>query len=159
MALKLERTTSDNPDFRGLVAALDADLARRDGAEHAFYHQFNGIANLNRAVVAYLDGVAVGCGALKEFGHDALEVKRMYTRPEFRGRGVAGQVLGALEQWATGEGFRRCVLETGLRQPEAIALYQRHGYARIPNFGPYAGVANSLCFEKRLECPAGEPEK
>lgn len=148
--IKLVRTTSEDPDFRRLVVALDADLARRDGAEHAFYHQFNGIAGLNRSVVAYLDGQAVGCGALKEFGKDALEVKRMYTLPDFRGRGVAGQVLRALELWAAEDGYGRCVLETGRRQPEAIALYERQGYARIPNFGPYAGVANSLCFEKHL---------
>ena len=149
--VKLVRTASDNPDFRYLVAALDADLALRDGAEHAFYNQYNGIVNLNRAVLAYLGSLAVGCGALKEFGHDALEVKRMYTLPEYRGRGVAGEVLRALEQWAFQEGFRRCVLETGQRQPEAIALYERHGFTRIPNFGPYVGVANSLCFEKKLE--------
>ena len=146
----IHRTSSENADFRLLVAELDAELARRDGAEHAFYHQFNGIAHLNRAVVAYLDGHPVGCGALKEFGEDALEVKRMYTRPQYRGRGVAGQVLRALEKWAAGDGYGRCVLETGRRQPEAIALYERHGFERIPNFGPYAGVANSLCFEKRL---------
>ena len=150
MVPTIHRTTSEDADFRLLVAELDAELARRDGAEHVFYHQFNGIAHLNRAVVAYLQGRPVGGGALKEFGEDALEVKRMYTRPGYRGRGVAGQVLCALEQWAAGEGFGRCVLETGRRQPEAIALYERHGYVRIPNFGPYAGVANSLCFEKHL---------
>ena len=149
--VKLVRTTSENADFRQLVAELDADLALRDGEEHAFYHQFNGIAHLNRAVVAYLGNRPVGCGALKEYGEDTLEVKRMYTRPDSRGRGVAGQVLRDLEQWAAGDGFARCVLETGRRQPEAIALYERHGFMRIPNFGPYAGVANSLCFEKHLE--------
>lgn len=143
-------TTSEDEAFRELVAELDAELARRDGAEHAFYHQFNGLAGLDRAVVVYLGGNAVGCGALKVFGRDALEVKRMYTRPEYRGRGVAGLVLGNLEQWAAADGFARCVLETGRRQPEAIALYEKHGFRRIPNFGPYAGVENSLCFEKRL---------
>lgn len=144
------QTTSENEDFRALVAELDAELARRDGAEHAFYHQYNGLAGLDRAVVVYLGGQAAGCGALKAFGDDALEVKRMYTRPAFRGRGVAGYVLKRLEQWATVDGFARCVLETGRRQPEAIALYEKHGFGRIPNFGPYAGVDNSLCFEKRL---------
>ncbi len=143
-------TTSEDEAFRELVAELDAELARRDGAEHAFYHQFNGLAGLDRAVVVYLGGNAAGCGALKVFGRDALEVKRMYTRPEYRGRGVAGLVLGNLEQWAAADGFVRCVLETGRRQPEAIALYEKHGFRRIPNFGPYAGVENSLCFEKRL---------
>lgn len=151
METKLIRATSDHPDFRSLVAELDADLAGRDGAEHAFYDQYNRIANLSRVVVAYIDGIPVGCGALKEFGPNALEVKRMYTQPDCRGRGIAGQVLRALEQWAAQEGFGRCVLETGRRQPEAIGLYEKHGFVRIPNFGPYAGVANSLCFEKRLE--------
>ena len=143
-------TTSEDEAFRELVAELDAELTRRDGAEHAFYHQFNGLAGLDRAVVVYLGGNAAGCGALKVFDRDALEVKRMYTRPEYRGRGVAGLVLGNLEQWAAADGFARCVLETGRRQPEAIALYEKHGFRRIPNFGPYAGVENSLCFEKRL---------
>ncbi len=144
------QTTSENEDFRQLVAGLDAELARRDGAEHAFYHQYNGLAGLDRAVVVYLNGQAAGCGALKAFGPDALEIKRMYTRPDCRGRGVAGQVLRSLEAWAAADGFARCVLETGRRQPEAIALYEKHGFRRIPNFGPYAGVENSLCFEKHL---------
>lgn len=148
---EIVQTTSENEDFRRLVAELDADLALRDGAEHAFYHQYNGLAGLDRAVVVYLGGQAAGCGALKAFGDDALEVKRMYTLPAFRGQGVAGRVLQRLEQWAAADGFARCVLETGRRQPEAIALYEKHGFRRIPNFGQYAGVANSLCFEKRLQ--------
>ena len=155
--LDLIQTTSEDPDFQRLVAELDAELAHRDGEEHVFYHQYNGIAGLNRAVVVYLDGQAAGCGALKAFGRDALEIKRMYTRPSLRGRGVAGQVLRSLEQWAARDGFARCVLETGRRQPEAIALYEKSGYSRIANFGPYAGVANSLCFEKRLD--GRPPEK
>ena len=63
---------------------------------------------------------------------------------------MASGVLAELEQWARELGMERCILETGLRQPEAIALYERNGYEPIPNYGPYAGVANSRCFAKVL---------
>lgn len=149
MDSELVRTSSEHADFQALVARLDAELAERDGPDHAFYHQYNGIEALDRAVVFFADGCAVGCGALKAFGEDALEIKRMYTLPGFRGRGVAGRILGELERWAWADGFDRCVLETGKRQPEAIALYEKYKYRRIPNFGPYQGVDNSVCFEKR----------
>ncbi|MDG1572152.1 GNAT family N-acetyltransferase [Robiginitalea sp. M366] len=148
--MELLRTDAAHPDFRSLVKRLDADLAVRDGAEHAFYHQYNGLEGLSRAVVCYLDGKAVGCGALKPFGGSALEIKRMFTVPDLRGRGIARSVLAALEAWAGEDGYNRLVLETGLRNPEAVALYTRHGYTRIPNFEPYTGVDNSLCFEKSI---------
>jgi GNAT superfamily N-acetyltransferase len=144
------RTDSGHPDFRELVAALDAELRERDGEEHTFYQAFNGIDALDRCVVGYLAGKPVCCGALKGFDPVTLEVKRMYTRPEARGLGMAGRVLQHLETWAAESGFSRCVLETGRRQPEAIRLYTRHGFRQIDNYGPYAGVANSLCFEKYL---------
>jgi len=77
-----------------------------------------------------------------------MEVKRMFTLPESRGQGLATTVLGELETWAAELGFERCVLETGKRQPEAIAFYKKHGYEIIPNYGQYAGIDNSVCFEK-----------
>lgn len=66
-----------------------------------------------------------------------------------RNQGIASRILSELEEWAVATGATRFVLETGLRHPDAIALYTRNGYSRIPNFGQYAGVANSVCFEKR----------
>lgn len=74
----------------------------------------------------------------------------MYTTPEGRGKGIATLVLTALETWANELHYNTCVLETGKRQPEATALYEKAGYTRIPNYGPYAGIENSLCFEKKL---------
>ena len=144
------RTDSGNLDFQELVKKLDAELAERDGPQHGFYHQFNGIEGLDRVVLAVKDGRAVGCGALKELEADVLEVKRMYTVPEQRGRGLAGKLLHELEQWAVEDGYARIVLETGRRQPEAIGLYQKHGYLKTENYGPYIGVDNSVCFEKKL---------
>lgn len=148
--MKLHRTTSDNQDFIALVALLDADLAERDGEEHAFYHQFNSIQELKHALLVYKSGKAVGCGAIKHFNPNAMEVKRMYVLPDYRGRSIATTILAALEQWAVELGYTRCILETGKRQPEAINLYRKNGYELIPNYGQYAGVENSVCFEKTV---------
>jgi len=148
--ITLVRTDSDHPDFVAMVRLLDADLAQRDGADHSFYAQFNKIDKIRHAVVAYQGNVPVGCGAIKAFGDDAMEVKRMYVSPAVRKMGVASQVLGELERWTHELALTRCVLETGKRQPEAIALYMKQGYRQIPNYGQYAGVENSVCFEKKL---------
>ncbi len=144
----LKRTDSSDPDFIALVQHLDAELAERDGDEHAFYHQFNKIVTLKNVVVAYHDGRAVGCGAIKPLEENVMEVKRMFVFPELRGQGIASQVLSELERWAAELGTQACCLETGLKQPEAIALYTKNGYERIPNYGQYAGVENSVCFKK-----------
>ena len=144
------RTNSDNKDFVSLVKSLDADLSGRDGADHPFYAQYNEIDKIKYVVVAYENGKPVSSGAIKEFSRDTMEVKRMYTLPEFRGKGLASKVLSELEKWAKELGCEKCTLETGKKQPEAIALYKKKGYKIIPNYGQYAGVENSVCFEKEI---------
>lgn len=146
----LLRTDSQHPDYRLLIPLLDAELAQRDGNEHAFYAQYNKSDHIKHVVVAHLDGRAIACGALKQYSPTQMEVKRMFVVPEFRGRRFAATVLDELERWATELGFTECILETGKQQPEAIALYQRHGYGRIPNYGQYEGVENSVCMRKVL---------
>ena len=148
--IEIQRTDSGNRDFFHLVQDLDAELAGRDGEGYSFYAQFNKIDALKYVVVAYENGKPVGCGALKEYSPKKVEVKRMYTSPESRGKGVAGRVLRELEAWAAELAYEACLLETGARQPEAIRLYQNNGYRRIPNYGPYVGVEDSLCFEKDI---------
>lgn len=148
--IEIKRTDSANPDFAGLVRDLDAELAERDGDEHSYYAQFNKIDLLKNVVVAYFDGRAVGCGAVKAFSPVEMEVKRMYTDPNVRGKGVASAVLCDLEKLARELGYSACVLETGWRQPEAVALYRKSGYEQIPNYGQYAGMENSVCFRKNL---------
>lgn len=142
------RTTSEHPDFQALVRLLDQELAVLDGDDHAFYAQFNKLKYITEAVVAYWDHQPVGCGAFRAFDPETVEIKRMFVQPAFRGRGIAGVVLSELETWARELGYARCVLETGQKQPEAIRLYQKSGYALIPNFGQYVGVDNSVCMEK-----------
>ena len=150
MMITLLKTNSSHPDFIKLVELLDAELAERDGDEHAFYHQFNRIDHLKHVILASEKGVFVGCGTIKELDNDSMEVKRMFVAKKARGRGVARIILTGLEKWAAELEIELCRLETGKRQPEAIALYESQGYKRIPNYGQYTGVENSICFEKRL---------
>ncbi|MBD0367686.1 MAG: GNAT family N-acetyltransferase [Flavisolibacter sp.] len=147
---KIIRTDTSNQDFINLVRHLDADLAERDGKDHSFYAQFNKINKMKYAVVAYENDMPVSCGAMKEYTPDVIEIKRMYTLPEYRGKGMATKVLTELEKWATELCYGKCILETGKRQPEAIALYKKNGYQSIPNYGQYIGIENSVCFEKEI---------
>lgn len=148
--LQLIRTDSGHPDFISLVRLLDQDLAVRDGSDHAFYAQFNKIDMIKQAVVGFLDGQPVACGAIKPFSEKQAEVKRMFVHPDYRGRGLAGEVLQELEHWAQELGCDACVLETGKKQPEAIALYKKSGYTITENYGQYIGVDNSVCMRKNL---------
>lgn len=148
--LTLIRTSSENIDFQKLVTQLDEDLAIRDGEDHAFYAQFNKITDINHVVVAYKNNEAVGCGAFKLYEPSIAEIKRMFVLPRYRGQGIAGLVLTELESWAKELHSTSCILETGMKQPEAIRLYQKSGYNIIPNYGQYAGVENSVCMKKDL---------
>lgn len=148
--IKVIRTNSNNIDFIEMVKLLDSDLAKRDGDEHSFYAQFNKIDKIKHAIVAYDDNIAVGCGAMKEFNPSTMEIKRMYTKVENRGKGTATMILCELEKWAVELSYKRCILETGIKQPEAIGLYEKNGYNLIPNYGQYADAEDSRCFEKQL---------
>jgi len=95
-------------------------------------------------------GEPLGCGGLRALGDSVGEIKRMFVVPAQRRNGVAGQVLQALERHAVERGWTALRLETGALQPDAIAFYERHGYARIARFGPYVADELSVCFERDL---------
>lgn len=149
--ITIKRTNSDDSDFQLLVTELDKELAIRDGEEHSFYAQFNKIDAIKHVVVAYDNDVAVGCGAIKIFDENSMEVKRMFVPLEGRGKGIASIVLLELQKWTLELGYKKCVLETGYNQPEAIRLYEKNGYGKIPNYGQYIGIENSICFEKVVD--------
>lgn len=138
----------DSPDLAALFSALDAELAARypglaeDGPTPA--------QGLLAAVVAYSGGAPVGCGALRELAPGVCEIKRMFVRPEARGLGVARRMLGSLEAHARILGYSTARLGSGVRQPEALALYESCGYRRIPLFGEYEGAELCVCYEKEL---------
>jgi putative acetyltransferase len=146
----IKRTNADDVDFQKLVVELDKELAIRDGEDHAFYAQFNKIAVLKYAVVLYENGIAVGCGAIRAYEENIMEIKRMFVLPEKRGKGIASIILKELEKWTKELGFEKSILETGMNQQEAISLYKKNNFVVIKNYGQYAKLYNSVCFEKRI---------
>ena len=148
--IKIVRTNSENVDFIELVKYLDADLAERDGEDHAYYDQFNKLDRIKHAVILYDNKKPLGCGAIKEYEPHVMEIKRMYTLPESRGKGFANKILSELEKWSSELHYEKCILETGKKQPEAIQLYKKNVYNIISNYGQYSHIENSLCFEKKL---------
>jgi len=148
--ITIKRTDSNNLDFIELVKQLDAYLRVVDGDEHAFYDQYNGIAALTHVVVAYFNNEPVGCGAFKPYQNNSFEIKRMFVNPTLRNKGIATKVLSELETWAKQLNYQTCILETGKKQLEAIAFYNKNNYQQLPNYGQYAKMDNSICFEKKL---------
>ncbi|SFN85910.1 Acetyltransferase (GNAT) family protein [Chryseobacterium oleae] len=148
--MTITRTDSSHTDFQNLVKLLDADLAIRNGDEHSFYDQFNKIDNIKNCIVIYVDEKLAACGAFKKFSEDTVEIKRMYTHPDFRKRGLATAIVQELESWAKESGYVKAVLESSLEQNEALSVYEKSGYCKIPNYGKYIGVDKSVCYEKML---------
>lgn len=148
---RFERCDSQQPDFRSLVGFLDAELRDFDGDDHPFYDQYNQLDKINHCLVAYRGTQTVGCGALRAIDSASVEIKRMYTLPDFRGKGVASGLLTALENWALELQFKTAVLETGKKQQQAVSLYLKSGYEIIENYGPYVGIENSICMKKILK--------
>ncbi len=145
-----QRTDSDNPDFQKLVIQLDAYLRILDGDDHLFYAQLNKTDSIKHVIVAYQNGEHVGCGAIRKYADDTVEVKRMYVLENQRSKGIASAILNELETWAKELNNKKCILETGKRQSEAINLYHKNGYTMIENYGKYKNMENSVCFEKGL---------
>jgi GNAT superfamily N-acetyltransferase len=146
----------DSPASRDLIALLDAEIASRYPEPGALQFRLDPdevAPGRGAFVVAFAGELAVACGGVRVIDGGAAEVKRMFVVPAQRGRGVAGRVLAVLEERARGLGATRLVLETGTRQPEAIALYVRSGFSRIEPFGEYVGEPLSVCMGKSLAIP------
>ena len=152
--LELRVEPSSSPAARRLAEALDALILERypglptNGLEPGF-DALGGVF-----VVGYSAGEPAACGALRREG-EAAEVKRMFVAPAWRGRGFARDILAFLEGEAARRGFSRAILETGVRQPEAIGLYRSAGWREIPCYGVYADEPVSRCFAKDLPLPTG----
>jgi len=148
--LTLIRCNGADPTFTALTQALDRDLRKLYGEQMDFYGAFNLSNDIAHALYAAQDGEPVGCGCFKPFSDDTVEMKRVFVQSSQRGKGIARELMRALEAWARELGYRVAVLETGVLQPEAIRLYEAAGYERIPNYPPYEGVAESVCYRKAL---------
>lgn len=144
----------DTPVVAALIGALNAELDQRypeAGANHFHLDPDEVAPGRGVFLVAYAQGEAVGCGATRLNEPGTAEIKRMYVIPAYRGRGIAGHLLAALEDHAKVLGARQLVLETGDRQPESLAVYRRAGFEEIPRFGEYVDSPLSMCMGKALE--------
>jgi putative acetyltransferase len=153
VAVEIRRESLEGRVARALIAALDGDLLARypeEGATHFRLDRDEVAPGRGAFMVAYRGSEAVGCGAVRRLDATVAEVKRMYVVPAARGARIGALVLAALETEARALGVVRLVLETGERQPEAIALYRHAGFVEIPRFGAYVDSALSLCMGKTL---------
>jgi GNAT superfamily N-acetyltransferase len=144
----LRREGNSHAGFRELVRELDSDLRSRYGADQEQFTAYNQIETIHHVVVAFIDQVTAGCGCIRKFDADSVEIKRMYVTPAYRGSGMAAMIVRELESWALELGYERVILETGTKQPEAIRFYAKSGYEIIENFGPYVGDELSVCMAK-----------
>jgi putative acetyltransferase len=149
-AYLVKRTTTADPDFQSLIRQLDHELWNELQEDQATYDQYNKVPDIKTAVLVYVNEKAVASGCFKAFSTTAVEVKRMYVQKDQRGKGFSRVVLEALEQWAREEGYSEAVLETSIHFKPARALYTSAGYHIIPNYGPYAGLEESVCMQKKL---------
>lgn len=147
--MKIIRTNYLNPTFQELVRHLNEDLAQRDGKDHPLA-QFNEISNLNYVVLVLLDNKPVGCGAISNYNQTAMEIKRMYVTPSYRGQKIGECILSELEKWTQELGFNKCILFMGVNQPEAMRLYTRNHFSVIKNYGKLKDISDSICLAKNL---------
>ena len=149
--LTIEPAPVDAEESRPLIAELWAEIDQLYGNEVPTAPDLSGMRQTGAVfVLAREDGQAIGCAALRPLSRDVAEVKRMYVQPHARRAGVARAIMNALDQLAREAGFSEIWLETGLRQPAAIALYESLGYTRIAGFGDYKDEPTSVCYGKRL---------
>ena len=149
--LHLQEEPYDGPAAAALIEAVQQEYVERYGGPDESPVQPDEFAPPDgRFVVGYIGAEPIATGGIRRNGDDAVEIKRMYVAPPWRGRGLSRQVLSRLEELAVELGARRIVLETGMRQPEAMQLYETSGYERIQGFGHYCGAELSVSYGKTL---------
>jgi putative acetyltransferase len=142
-----------SPDVSRLLSAFVDEVKKRYDSPPADVGIFDpDLVSVPRSVflVARRDGDAVGCGALVPIDEYSVEVKRMFVDRESRGHGIATLILEELERLARELDYDAMRLETGVKQPESIALYGKAGFYRIPNFPPFENDRSAVCFEKKI---------
>jgi putative acetyltransferase len=151
--ITIEPEDPRTPEAQELLSRFIEEVRRRYDTPPADVGYFDPqLVSVPRSVFLLVrsDGKAIGCGALVSMGEELAEIKRMFVVPDERGHGVAKKILEALERFARDFEYDAIRLETGVKQPESIALYAKSGFYRVPNFAPFEDDATAVCFEKRL---------
>lgn len=151
--MKFVYTNGQNKDFIALCRMLDQYLNAVAGGEEkrAYYLPFNKMDDIHDVVLAYDHDEAAGCAGFKPYENDTAEVKRVFVREDYRGRGIAKQLINEVEKQAKKKGFKKLILETGANMPEAYGLYKKLGYEIMENYGQYKNMNQSICMQKLLQ--------
>ena len=141
------RCDGNNKDFIENCRLLDMDLDKRVGRviKRDKYAQFNMLDKINEAIVVYRDGKPIGAGAIRYYDDKTAELKRVFVIPGEQGNGVGTLLVGKLIEWARELGYEKMILETGKLLTESCHVYKKLGFVKIPNYGAYADMPESLC--------------
>ncbi|MDE7290511.1 MAG: GNAT family N-acetyltransferase [Treponemataceae bacterium] len=145
-------TNGENPDFIELCRSLDDFLNELVGGEEnrAEYVPYNRLSDIHDAIIAYDGEISVGCAAFKKYDDECAEVKRVFIKQEYRGKGISRELMKRLENAAKEQGFRCLILESGEPLVAAMSLYRKIGYEVIPNYGQYKDMPDSVCMKKEF---------
>ena len=146
------RCDGTNADFIENCRLLDEDLDRRVGKviQRDKYHQYNQLDKIHEALMVYHEGRPAGGGAIRAYDETTMELKRVFVRPEYQGKGVGSALVAGLIEWAKELGYKRMILETGALLAESCHVYTKLGFSQIPNYGAYVNMPESLCMGKDL---------
>lgn len=150
--MRIEYTDGRDRNFIELCHELDDFLNEIVGGEEnrAEYLQYNKLDDIHDVVVAYENDVPVGSASFKKYDDECAEVKRVFVKQEYRGRGISNILMKMLEERAREKGFKYFILESGEPLVSAMALYRKSGYKVIPNYGQYVDMEESVCMKKKL---------
>lgn len=150
--MKFVYTNGGNSDFIELCHSLDNFLNELVGGEEnrAEYIPYNQLDDIHDVIVAYDDDIPVGIVSFKKYNDECAEVKRVFIKQEYRGRGISNKLMELLEKVAREKGYQYLILESGEPLVAAMALYRKKGYKVIPNYGQYKDMPDSICMKKKL---------
>lgn len=150
--MKFEYTDGCNKDFVELCHGLDDFLNELVGGEEnrAAYVPYNKLDDIQDVILAYDNDIPVGSVSFKKYDDECAEVKRVFIKEEYRGRGISNKLMELLEDLARKKGYKYLILESGEPLVAAMALYRKIGYEVIPNYGQYKDMTDSICMRKKL---------
>lgn len=150
--MRFIHTNGSNSDFIELCHDLDHFLNELVGGEEnrAEYISYNQLDDIHDVIIAYDNDIPIGCAGFKKYNNECAEVKRVFIKQEYRGKGISIKLMELLENTAKEQGYRCLILESGEPLVAAMALYRKIGYKVIPNYGQYKNMPDSICMKKEL---------